>query len=184
MFHVEHKQKKRGVLFMNKKFFGTVSTLEELKKAYKKLAVKLHPDNNGGKDEDFKKMQNEYDKLYQSLFHTQNKKSKTNASYEDIRKESDIFKDIIDKLIHFNINIDIVGTWIWVYGDTYQCKEILKSLGFSWASKKKKWYYHDINDGWLKKGRTLNYEEITSLHGCDSIKEAKRTTKKQKTMIA
>lgn len=168
------------------KYFKDVRTLQDLKKAYKKVAVKLHPDNNGGRDAEFKEMQAEYDRLYQKLYHTkaQTTKDKTTnkkASYEDIKKESDLFKDIIDKLIHFNVNIDIVGTWLWVYGDTYGCKDTLKELGFSWASQKKKWYYHDKEDGWTKKGRTLNYEQITSLHGCENVKTAEK--KKEKVLV-
>lgn len=163
------------------KFFSNIQTLEDLKKVYRKLALKLHPDNNNGNDTDFKSMQNEYDKLYQSLYHTKDKKdTKQNASYEDIRKESDLFKDIISALMKFDdITIDIVGSWLWVYGNTYACKDIIKGLGFKWASKKQKWYYHDINDGWEKKGKALNYAEITSIHGCDTVKVANNVKKEE-----
>lgn len=44
------------------KYLNNVVTLEDLKKAYKAWAVKLHPDN-GGSVEDMQTLNNEYDLL-------------------------------------------------------------------------------------------------------------------------
>ena len=35
-----------------------------------------------------------------------------------------------------NITIELIGSWIWVSGDTREIKEKLKEIGFKWASKK------------------------------------------------
>lgn len=42
------------------------------------------------------------------------------------------------------IEIELVGSWIWVSGNTYPVKEQLKEAGIFWAGKKKKWYLNVI----------------------------------------
>ena len=145
------------------KFFNNVETLEDLKKEYRKLIFKLHPDK-GGSEEDFKAMKNEYDELFVRL-----QKGK-NATHFEKKEDINQYKDIIEKLIHFeDITIDIVGSWIWLGGNTKPYKDDIKTLGFMWSSKHKKWFFNGDN----KKRRIRNkktYEEIKDEYGCKTYK--------------
>ena len=149
-----------------KELFKNVSELAEAKKLYKKLAKKLHPDV-GGTDEEFKILNNVYtDILQNGLFFS-------NAAKFDLDLEK-----IISKILHFeNIEIEVIGKWIWISGDTRAIKEHLKELGFKWASKKKMWYYGELKKTSNRKEKDIN--EIRSTYGSQKV-----ATKKNKTIAA
>ena len=50
---------------------------------------------------------------------------------------------LLDELVKLNadIVIEIIGTWIWVKGNTYPVKSQLKALHFKWSSQKHMWYW-------------------------------------------
>ena len=152
------------------KYFKNIETLEELKKEYKKLAFKLHPDVNQERDttKEFQQMQNEYEKLFNQV-----KNIRRNEKGEKYTKETsetmEEFEEIIDKIIHFkNVNIEIIGSWIWLTGDTKTYKDIVKELGFKWSKNKVAWYYH--KDKFKKRSnRTLTLDDIREKFGSEKI---------------
>lgn len=116
-----------------------ISTLEELKKEYHWLCLKLHPDV-GGSDEAMKELNAEYETMFERV-----KKvhiNKDGETYErDTEETPQEFQWLINELIKLeNITIEIIGCFIWVSGDTKPHKEKLKALGFKWHRKKGCWY--------------------------------------------
>ena len=70
------------------KYFKNCHTAEELKKEYRKLAMKLHPDI-GGDGEEFKAMQAEFEKLWERLKNVhQNAKGETYTKTSDTTTET------------------------------------------------------------------------------------------------
>ena len=113
------------------KYFKNCKTAEELKKEYRKLAMKLHPDIVGGDGEEFKVMQAEFEKLWERLKNVhQNAKGETYAKTSETTTETPKeFINIINTLIRLNgLEVEICGSWIWVSGNTKEHKEILKQL--------------------------------------------------------
>ena len=153
-------------------YFVECETLEDVKKLYKKLACKLHPDCGGDANE-FVRMSNEYEVAFNRL-----KNTFRNVAGEKYEKENnetfDIFKDIIDKIIHFeNVKIEIIGTWIWVSGDTKPYKDTLKELKFNWCKNKSAWSFH--YGEWKKyTNRKTTLDEIRNLYGSEEIKTQSR----------
>ena len=146
------------------KYFRGIETIEELKKAYKELAKKLHPDLGGNKEE-FQKMNNEYDLLFKSL---KNKANKTNNN-----KDNDNFKDIINELIKYNeLTIEIIGSWLWVSGNTYPLRDSIKKLGMLWSKGRKKWYYTADTIGTNTHYKKKTYDELKQSYGYTKIKSS------------
>ena len=69
-------------------------------------------------------------------------KSDCNNMKYDFSEDAKL-RDVLQKIINFEgINIETVGYWIWVDGNTYGYKDVLKEIGFKWAREKKKWHFH------------------------------------------
>ena len=72
------------------KYFNNVETLEELRKQYKELLKKYHPDN-GGNVSDMQEVNAEYDELFKVLKNKHESKtengSKTNAYKYDFETD-------------------------------------------------------------------------------------------------
>ena len=138
------------------KEFSEVTGINEAKKVYKTLAKKLHPDV-GGSEEEFKILNAVYNDFIENKIYFSN----------DFKIDLDLEK-IISQILHFeNITIELVGSWIWLSGDTKEIKDKLKELGFKWASKKKMWYYGEM------KGRNpqeKSIDEIKAKYGSEILK--------------
>jgi len=145
-----------------KKEFENVTGLNEAKKIFKKLAKELHPDI-GGSEEEFKILKNVYDDIVEHKIYFS----------ADCKFDLELEK-IISQILHFeNITIEVVGSWIWLSGDTKIIKDKLKELNFKWASKKKMWYYGEMKG---KNPKQKSMDEIKNKYGCTTL----RSKEKQK----
>lgn len=152
---------------MNYKFFKNVTTIEELKQQYKKLAFAHHPDR-GGKVEDMQAINAEYDDLYKKVKNVH--KSANGKTYTKQEEKGDIpdnFREIINAIIAFNCKIELCGSWLWVF-NAYQYKKQLKELGFFYCSNKKAWAW---TSNPTNNKHKLTLEEIRRLHGSEVIRD-------------
>lgn len=167
-------------------YFKNVDTLEELRKQYKELLKKYHPDNENGNTEVTQTINTEYEKLFKVL--KDRHESKATGSNEDKTtfdnmkydfSEDAKLREVLQQIISFsNINIEIVGCWIWVDGATYEYKDSLKTLGFKWAREKKKWYYH--TEVFKKRSnKKLSMEDIRNYYGSTEVQTESRKMLKQ-----
>lgn len=158
-------------------YFNNISTLEQLRKQYRDLLKVHHPDN-GGNVSEMQGINAEYDKLFRALKDrhesksADNKENNAKADFNNMKydfTEDAKLREVLQQVIAFDgINIEIVGCWIWVDGNTYPHKAALKDLGFKWAREKKKWHFH--TKAFRKRSRKkLSMDDIRNYYGSTEV---------------
>lgn len=149
-----------------------IKDIDALKKEYFKLAKKYHPDA-GGTTAQFQNLQSEYEKLLKSLLNgsTLSTDEKNNEIVID-----KAIRDVIDALINIeDINIELIGKWLWISGNTYPVRQTLKSAGLIFIKKEGKpyWVYRGVESAGRGKA---SMEDIKRKYGVFEMKAP--TTKK------
>ena len=127
------------------KYFANCKTRSELRTAYKVLLKKHHPDN-GGDVTIMQEINAEYAVLLHILPDVESEPKKT-VRPEKEPELSAILKAVIDRISAIpGLQIEVCGKWIWVSGNTYPVKDVLKSAGFKFSGKKKMWYFREESD--------------------------------------
>jgi hypothetical protein len=121
-------------------WFKGINDLDSLRKKYKELLIKFHPDNNP--ERDTTSIMQEINKEYDECVKTLNGDTSSKTCGFD---ECDL-KEVLQSVVAIigadqNVQIEIIGRFIWLSGDTYKYKGDLKNLGFRFSGKKKMWYW-------------------------------------------
>lgn len=164
-----------------KTYFNNVETLEELRKQYKELLKKFHPDNPNGSTEATQEINAEYDSLFTILkdrhdteqtADTEHKESAYNANMYDWENDKAL-REVLQKIINFEgIEIELIGQWLWVF-KSYNFRKELKEMGFKYAPKKQAWYYHTETFRKSSK-KTLSINDIRNYYGSTKIQKDER----------
>ena len=156
-------------------YFTKIETLEELKKRYKQLALKNHPDV-GGDVETMKKINAEYDKIFSEVKNFCRNKDGEIYNKETTETEQE-FKDIINEVLKMNkVIIEIIGTFIWLSGNTKPYKEQIKKLKFRYSANKEAWYKSPAN--YRRKSKyNYNMNDIRGMFGVQYSAEGKEDEK-------
>lgn len=159
------------------KYLKTINTLEELKRAYYRLAIRLHPDR-GGDVEEMKILNNEYDIWFKRVSHIHTNKEGKRYEKQTNEKPQE-FKDIIDELMKMNgITIEVIGSFIWVGGVGIDDKEkhaVLKGMKFRWHKEKLCWYKSPA--GYRKyNNKKYTMDEVRDMFGRRFYAETENTT--------
>ena len=135
-----------------RKWFRNVTKLEELRTEYKELLKQYHPDNNG----DLHIMQ-EINAEYEVVFAILKQQTATSSeSAEQASEEDTALRAVLNEIISFDMEIEIIGNWIWCF-NCYAYKDRLKALGFKYAPKKHAWTWHYGEYKRYGKEATLDY---------------------------
>ena len=151
------------------KWFTNVRTVEELRKQYRQLMKKHHPDV-GGSTEDAKQINAEYDRLYAVLSRqeAQERPQGEQDTTEDKAAEDKAIRAVLDALAGIDADVEIIGSWVWVTRNSFPYKELLKSLNFRYASRKRAWYFH-ADEYHRRSKREVSLDEIREKYGSQKV---------------
>lgn len=154
-------------------YFNNVETLEELRKQYKELLKRYHPDNPQGSTEATQAINAEYSELFKVLKNRhESKANNNNTSHDNNMKydfsEDEALREMLNKIINFHgVTIEIIGNWIWCFS-SYEYRKELKEYGFKYASQKKAWYWH--SEAFRKKShKSLSLNDIRNYYGSTEV---------------
>jgi len=148
------------------------ASAEEIRLNYKRMMMKHHPDRQG--NEEIAKLINvAYEFLTKMQYDGSSEQAIDENNDEFITRTDDDELNVILSMVTGleGLVVELVGTWIWVSGNTFPHKEILKNLDFKWASKKKVWSWHKETDK-CRSYTDLTFEQVKIKHGAKKVKQA------------
>lgn len=160
-------------------FNFTGLTVEQIKVEYKRLAMQHHPDL-GGDLETMKQLNNAYEAALKSCNGQESKDSKGNTHTYKYNQE--IERELMDKIIELlalgleGVEIDLIGTWLWITGDTKPIKDKLKAAGCSWHSTRGCWYFKIGK--YYGRYSPESLEDLAEKYGCTNVGKFKKSVKK------
>lgn len=150
---------------------GNDLSKDDLKNAYRKLALKYHPDRNPLGVELMKAVNAAFDLLMEHF----DKISQYSSGFENhAYNYGEELEKVLTELNGLEgVNFEVIGNWVWIDGETKKHKGTLHTLGCKWAPKKKKWFYRpeEHKSRWNRAERSI--DEIREMYGTDGIKKAK-----------
>jgi hypothetical protein len=154
------------------KYFQDCRTIDDLKSKFKELAKKHHPDL-GGDVAVMQEINNEYS--YAVAYFAkhgdlgQRGADNQDKTADDIIRDNETYMNAITAIIHLPLIVELVGSWIWVSGNTYPYRDNLHSAGFFWASAKKMWYFRPDDKKCKSYGKGGEIGEIRAKYGSKPI---------------
>lgn len=163
------------------KWFRECKTQKDAKSLYHKLCRQYHPDISGADTTSIMQEINaEFEAVFDRLPTSEHKQAESEARTASgnatTKQTAQRFMKIIERLIHCEgLKIEIVGSWIWLSGDTFKYLRCIKQMGFLYSAKHKKYYLSD-GDTVTRRGSRYSFQQICDKYGVENI-EAERTAK-------
>lgn len=158
-------------------YFTAIIKVNQIKSEYHRLALLHHPDRGG----DTATMQQINAEYQEALVQYDGQISKgfngKNYTYTyNVEVEQAIMDKIAEILSHklIGTKLELIGTWIWVGGETFQHKDILgKELKMNFSRRHKKWSWH--NGPKYRRRNKLSYDEIQTAYGSKKYETQEET---------
>ena len=127
------------------------------------MSMELRTDNIEVREK-VKQIFTEYQEAFNRLKNT-HKNHEGQTYTKETNETPEQFADLIRTLTKFNgCTVELIGSWIWVSGNTKEYKDQLKELNFRWSKNKAAWYFHEGE--YHRSGKKVyDLETIRSMYG-------------------
>lgn len=115
---------------METAFFKTCKTLTQVINLYINMIRSLNIYNKSNSKEIRKQIDEDFHQTLLERF-----------DIDEIDNDYVDYGEIIDKISDIDVSIEKCGHWLWVTGDTYAYRQLLKEIGFRYSYKKRAWYW-------------------------------------------
>jgi len=156
--------------------FSGLYNVNDVKSRYRQMCFVCHPDT-GGSDEAMKELNRMY---REALERCDGSKSMGDDGKErTYRYNPDVEQGIMDKineLLHLrltDVQILLVGYWVWITGNTRPVKEKLKEAQCRWHGKRGMWYWHD--EGYRTHYSKADFGNICAKYGVQRVEDNERS---------
>jgi len=152
-------------------YFKECKNANEAKALYRRLAMQYHPDRGG----DLRTMQ-AINVEYHNRLKGFDGHSFTGFDGKDhtYRYNRQTEQEILDKITELfkinmiNVSIELIGTWLWVHGETKPYRDNLKKLALKWHSKRLKWFFH-TKTPFRRKYSGTDFDRMRLMYGSDTF---------------
>ena len=154
--------------------FDHCTTPQEVKKLFSTLAHAHHPDHAGGDNETMRLILEAYHKRLEELdgYTASDEKGQPHTyTYNRAREDAQTFAAYSAAIISPELIVEMVGTWVWVTGNTRAHKDEIKALsaGFEWQGKRKAWYWKPYTRRRTRYAEDKTLDEIKNMYGAERM---------------
>ena len=154
------------------RYFEGLGTVGEVKSEYRRLAKLHHPDIGG-----VTAVMQAINAAYHAKLENLNGQTTTGSDGKEhtYHYNQAVEQEVMDKVaellaLRLDVEIEIIGTWVWVSGDTRPVKAQLKEAGLRWHSKRVMWYWRRFT--YRRKYSGMDFDEMRRAYGSTKFERA------------
>ena len=137
-------------------FFENCNDVESARKRYYKLAQVYHIDTGAGDDDTMKIINDQFAAYCGKAAAADTNIPELPAGVIALPEHCETptavvgaadFMTVIAALVPIpDITVEVVGSWVWVSGDTKAHKDEIKAAGLRFSGQRKEWYWHTVDE--------------------------------------
>lgn len=156
-------------------YFTGCTDPASIKARYRQLAMEHHPDR-GGDTATMQAINSQYhDALKRCDGHTSPGTDGKPHTYHYNEANEAAITEKIDELLMLRLPHDVdlwlIGSWVWVKGNTKPHRESLKDAGLIWHRTREAWYWKPY-EGRTRPNKNADFGDLAAKYGAKSFRPA------------